>query len=98
MLGAASVALALAVLYLLTGHVHTALFLGLWGVLVSLIDNLVKPLLLKGRMEIHGAVIFFALLGGLASFGPVGLLAGPLILSFFLAVIRLYEKGPQAIV
>lgn len=97
--GASSVVLALAAWFFLTGHTHTALFLGLWGVLVvSLIDNLVKPLLLKGRMEIHGAVIFFALFGGLASFGPVGLLAGPLILSFFLAVIRLYEKGPQATV
>ena len=55
-------------------------------------DNLVKPLLMRGRMEVHGAVIFFALLGGLAMFGPVGLVAGPLILSFFLAVVRMCQR------
>jgi predicted PurR-regulated permease PerM len=56
---------------------------------VGFVDNLVKPLLMKGRMEVHGALIFFALVGGLAAFGPVGLVAGPLVLSFFLAVVRL---------
>ena len=43
-------------------------------------------------MEIHGGLIFFALLGGMATFGPVGLVAGPLILSFFLAVVRLMRQ------
>jgi predicted PurR-regulated permease PerM len=93
--GASSVVLGLAGWSYLVGHAGTALFLLLWGGLVSVMDNVVKPLLLKGRMEIHGAVILFALFGGLASFGPMGFLAGPLILSFFLAVIRLYAHGPQ---
>jgi predicted PurR-regulated permease PerM len=89
-LGATSVVLGLALLLLFTGHSHAALFLALWGVLVvGFTDNVVKPLLMRGRMEIHGAVIFFALLGGLATFGPIGLVAGPLILSFFLAVVRI---------
>jgi predicted PurR-regulated permease PerM len=34
----------------------------------------------------HGAVIFFALLGGLAAFGPVGLVVGPLVVAFILAL------------
>jgi predicted PurR-regulated permease PerM len=93
--GASSMVLGLAGWSYLGGHTGTAVFLALWGGLVSVMDNIVKPLLLKGRMEIHGAVILFALFGGLASFGPVGFLAGPLILSFFLAVIRLYAQGPQ---
>jgi predicted PurR-regulated permease PerM len=93
--GASSVVLGLAGWSYLVGHSGTALFLLVWGGAVSVIDNIVKPLLLKGRMEIHGAVILFALFGGLASFGPVGFIAGPLILSFFLAVIRLYANGPQ---
>jgi len=93
--GASSMVFGLAGWSYLAGHTGTALFLAVWGAGVSVIDNIVKPLLLKGRMEIHGAVILFALFGGLASFGPVGFLAGPLILSFFLAVIRLYAQGPQ---
>jgi predicted PurR-regulated permease PerM len=95
MLGAASVTLALAMLLYLSGHFGTgaAVGLALWGLLgVGLADNLVKPLLLKGRMEIHGAVIFFALVGGLAVFGLVGLAAGPLIVSFFLATVRMCQR------
>src|SRR5262249_41867174 len=67
MLGASSVTLALAALLYLSGQLGPgpAAGLALWGLLgVGLVDNLVKPLLLKGRMEIHGAVIFFALVGG----------------------------------
>jgi predicted PurR-regulated permease PerM len=43
-------------------------------------------------MEVHGAVIFFALIGGLAAFGPAGLAAGPLIVSFFLAIVRMCHR------
>jgi predicted PurR-regulated permease PerM len=96
--GAASVVLAVAGLLFFNGHSEPALYLALWGIaVVSTIDNLVKPWLLKGRMEIHGGLIFFALLGGMATFGAVGLLAGPLILSFFLAVVRLmrHETRPE---
>jgi predicted PurR-regulated permease PerM len=96
-LGAASVVLATAVMLFFTGHSGAAAFLALWGILVvGLIDNLVKPLLMKGRVEIHGALIFFALLGGLATFGPVGLVAGPLILSFFLTIVRIAGRDREA--
>ena len=36
--------------------------------------------------------VFFALLGGLASFGPIGLLLGPLVVAFFLAVVRIVRR------
>lgn len=94
-IGATSVVIAGAGVLLLMGHPQAALALALWGALVvSFIDNLVKPWMLRDRMEIHGGLIFFALIGGIATFGPVGLVAGPLILSFFLAVVRLCRKEP----
>ena len=40
----------------------------------------------------HGAIVFFALLGGLTVFGTVGLIAGPLVVSFFLALVRIYQR------
>ncbi len=93
--GAASVVLALAGLMFFTGHNEAALGLALWGILVvSTVDNLVKPWLLGDRMQINSGLIFFALVGGIAAFGPIGLIAGPLILSFFLAVVRLAGKNP----
>jgi len=92
-LGAASVCLFAALLLLVTGHPYMALFLALWGVgIVGLVDNLVKPLLMKRGLEIHGAVVFFAVLGGLAMFGAIGLLLGPLSVSLFLAVARMYHR------
>ena len=72
------------------------IFLVAWGILVvGLIDNVVKPLFIKGGVEMHGAVVFFALLGGLAAFGPVGLVAGPLVVAFFVAVSRAAAGSPE---
>lgn len=95
--GAAGVVLALAGLLFFLGQNQAALGLALWGiVVVSTVDNLVKPWLLGDRMQINSGLIFFALIGGLATFGPMGLIAGPLILSFFLAVVRLGGKNTDA--
>lgn len=82
---------------ILNGRLWAGIFLCVWGVLaVGLVDNVVKPLVLKGGMEVHAAVIFFVLVGGLALLGPIGLVAGPLALSFFLAVVRLSRHLPAS--
>jgi len=92
-IGAAIVSLLAALLLLVTGHPYMALFLALWGVLVvGLVDNLIKPLLIRRGLEIHGAVVFFALIGGIAAFGAIGLLVGPLVVALFLAVVRMYHR------
>jgi predicted PurR-regulated permease PerM len=91
--GAAAAVVAVAVLKLAMGGTGAAIFLLVWGVVVvGLVDNVVKPLLIRGGLEIHGAVIFFALLGGLAVFGPIGLVAGPLAVAFLVSVIRIYRR------
>ncbi len=96
--GAGSVVVASAVILYFTGHSGGALFLGIWGIaVVSSIDNVVKPLLMRGKLEINTGITFFALLGGAATLGPAGLLAGPLIVAFFLAVVRMCEKELGAI-
>jgi len=90
--GAGAVTLGAALIVYLSGRPGAALFLAIWGVVfVGLADNVVKPYLIRGGIELHGAVVFFSLVGGLAYFGPVGLLAGPLIVSFFMAVVRMWK-------
>lgn len=92
-IGAGTIVVAVAALLFVTGHPVAALILALWGlIVVGLVDNLVKPLLIRGDIEMHGGVVFFALLGGLAVFGLVGLVAGPLIVAFFLALVRMYQR------
>ena len=95
--GAPAVCLFAALVLLVNGHVYTALFLALWAVLVvSMVDNVVKPFVMKGDVEMHGSVLFFALIGGLAAFGITGLLLGPLAIALFLALLRIYRRdyGP----
>jgi len=95
--GAASVCVVAAALIFATGHPYMALFLALWGFLVvGLVDNVVKPLLVRSGMEMRGAVVFFALIGGLGAFGTVGLLIGPLAVAFFLALLRMYQRDFRA--
>lgn len=91
--GAASVCLVASLLLLATGHPYAALFLAIWGVVVvGLVDNIVKPILVRRGLSLHAAIIFFSLLGGLSMFGPIGLLMGPMIVAFFLALIRIHER------
>jgi predicted PurR-regulated permease PerM len=91
--GAGSACLAAALLLLAQGKMGMAIFLAIWGFLVvGLVDNLVKPLLVKRGMHMHGAIVFFALLGGLGAFGTVGLLLGPLIVTLFVALTRIYQR------
>ena len=64
----------------------------LWSLLlVSGIDNVLKPLLLRESARIHPMLGFLAILGGLISFGPLGFLVGPVILSLVLSAIRIYR-------
>jgi predicted PurR-regulated permease PerM len=66
---------------LLAGEIGRGVVLMLLGVLgISMADNVLRPLLLSGRTSISGLVIFFGLLGGVAAFGFVGLVVGPIIL------------------
>lgn len=92
-IGAAVVCLFAALLLVVTGHPYMAAFLVVWGlVVVGLVDNLVKPLLIRRGLEIHGAIVFFSLIGGLTTFGAIGLLVGPLVVGLFLAVLRIYHR------
>ena len=90
--GTSIVALPIALMMLALGHPWAALFLAIWALLVvGLIDNVVKPLLIKGGVNLDAAVLFFSLIGGLALFGAVGLIVGPLAVALFVSV----AEGPS---
>jgi predicted PurR-regulated permease PerM len=92
--GAASVCIAAALLILATGHTVAAVFLAVWAVVVvGLIDNVLKPVFAKRGTDLNGVVVFFALIGGLASFGAPGLLIGPLAVALFMTVVRFWRRS-----
>jgi predicted PurR-regulated permease PerM len=82
-----------AVYLIFTGHVGSGIGLIIWGgVVVSVIDNILKPILMKGSGETPSVFILFSILGGLTYFGMIGFILGPLILSFLLSLLRIYQK------
>ncbi len=81
-----------AVAYLfISGSTYPAVGLLLWSVIaVGLIDNLLSALFLKNKMNIHPLIILFAILGGVEVFGILGFLVGPVIVSTFMALLKIY--------
>lgn len=93
LVGPGAVVLPVAALHYATGHPLAAGLLALWSLgVVSTIDNVLKPVLIRRGLSVHISLVFLALLGGLATFGPVGVIVGPLALAFFLAAVRMWHR------
>lgn len=82
------------IVYLLfTGDYLNAIGLAVWGTLaVGLIDNLLGPYLMSRGNVIHPFLILLSVLGGVALFGPIGFVVGPVIVSFFIVLLELYNQ------
>lgn len=77
----------------LTGNTFGGIGLLLWGVTaVGLIDNFLGPRLVGRGMQLHPLAVFIAVLGGMAFFGPLGFLLGPLAMSVCMALIDIYAS------
>ncbi len=68
------------------------------GCVVSVVDNLVRPLLAQyGELHMHGLLLFVAMLGGMAVFGAGGLLLGPLVVRLAIeGLTMLREATPES--
>ncbi len=81
------------VVYLLIkGALIKALILFIYCLLVvSQIDSLLRPFIVGSRTEIHNLFLFFSILGGLKTFGILGVFLGPIILSLSVSLIEIYR-------
>jgi len=89
--GAASV-WGVASLYLLFFEQNTWAAGGLaaWGLLVvSSIDNVIKPLVLHGQSKLHPLLALLSVLGGVTALGPIGILVGPIAVAFLQAALTM---------
>ncbi len=86
-----------AALYLfLTGAILKGFILTAIGALgISTIDNILKPIIIGSRTKMPTIVLFFSVLGGIKEFGLIGLIAGPLVVALFIAVIEIFRKMEQ---
>jgi len=94
MIGTGLVWIPAAVGIALGGHPQKAiLFFLLSAALVGMLDDFIRPRLLRERPKIHPLLLFLAILGGLQAFGFNGIVIGPLILVLFFSSVELYEQA-----
>lgn len=90
LLGSASIWFPLALIIFFTdSKIKGVLFFVLAGILISLLDNILRPMILKDSIKIHPLLIFFSLLGGVKLLGLKGLILGPMSIIIFFAVLDL---------
>ena len=78
---------------LMTGHWGKAIVLALWGLLViSTIDNFLRPKLMRNQTKLHELFVFFSVLGGISVFGLLGIVLGPVILAITLGLLQTFKQ------
>jgi predicted PurR-regulated permease PerM len=60
-----------------------------------MVDTFARPYLLRGGMALPIGIVFLALLGGVAAFGVVGVLLGPLVVTFLIAALRIWRRDVE---
>ena len=92
MLGTAIVWVPASLILFFEGAYVKGIALVLIGVFViSMVDNILKPLIIGGRTKMPTVVIFFTVLGGIKLFGLLGLVMGPLVFALFLSVFEIFR-------
>ena len=80
-------------LYLHDERLVAALALAVYGgAVVSVIDNVIKPLVLHGRSNLHPLIALLSILGGVKALGPIGIFIGPMVVTFLYAVLVMVQK------
>ncbi len=79
---------------LLIGEIGKGIaFLISFGILSLIVEYLVKPKLVGDRVKVHILLIFISIFGGLATFGLLGIIFGPLITIAFLSMVEIYHQS-----
>jgi predicted PurR-regulated permease PerM len=78
---------------LVQGDPTTAIILAIYcTIVVSGIDNVIKPFVLHGQSKLHPLLALLSILGGVQVLGPVGILVGPMLVSFLQALLNMLRK------
>lgn len=85
----------IAVWLAVTGHMVKGIVLALVGLLIlTNVDNVVRPLLLTGKSEMSTLVLIISLMGGVSAFGFIGIVLGPLVAVLLTAILESYYARP----
>jgi len=91
--GAALIYIPLTVSLFVAGETGKGIAMGVWGFgIIGLVDNLFRLLLNKRLGDIHPLITIFGVIVGIQLFGFIGLIFGPLLISMFLLLLRIYSS------
>ena len=91
--GGAAIVWAPAVVYLAaTSQWGWAFFMLIWGAFVSVSDNLLRPLLISSQAPVSILAVFIGVIGGVSAFGIIGIIIGPVLLTFISALLRFLDE------
>jgi predicted PurR-regulated permease PerM len=91
-LGVGAISLSVVAYLFLVSRTGAAVGYGLWAIFFSMtIDNILNPYIVGRQISIHPLLVLFSVLGGLALMGPLGILIGPLVISFIYALMSVYK-------
>lgn len=91
-LGSFLVWVPLSIYLMVTGHWTKALLLLVWGGLViSTVDNFLRPRLIRNHTRLHELFVFFSVLGGISVFGLLGIVLGPMVLAITLGLLQTFS-------
>ena len=80
-----------------TGHAARAVILiAICGALGATIDNILRPVLLGGRASLNGLLVFISVLGGIAVFGVLGVVLGPIVVATTVGILDVYSGRSAA--
>jgi len=92
--GGAAFVWAPAVVYLAaTAQWGWAIFMLIWGLGVSVSDNLMRPLLISIRAPVSTLAVFVGVIGGISAFGMIGVIIGPVLLTVIAALLRFLDEA-----
>ena len=63
------------------------------AVFIGSVDNVIKPMLMRGTRSTPTVLVLLAILGGISYFGMIGFILGPFVLSLLLSLLSIYEKA-----
>lgn len=84
-------------LVLVENRTGAGILLALYGALViSMVDNLIKPTVLHGRSNLHPLLALLSVLGGVKALGPIGIFVGPMVLAFLQTLLNMLSHEVSA--
>jgi len=75
-----------------TGHWGMAIFMLIWGIIVSTSDNILRPMLVSRYAPVSAFTVFVGVVGGIAAFGAIGIVIGPVFLALVSAILDYFDE------